>query len=79
MKVQWVFLHFLNIQDVLECIYDFYKQKKNVFENGKACLRPESHMSIFPLINMLILPRFIHSGLAVSTLKTKAFFKRALT
>lgn len=22
------FLHFLNIQDVLECIYDFYNQKK---------------------------------------------------
>lgn len=23
-----VFLYFLNIQDVLECIYDFYNQKK---------------------------------------------------
>lgn len=29
------FLHFLNIQDVLECIYDFYNQKK------KMCLKTE--------------------------------------
>lgn len=69
------FLHFLNIQDVLECIYDFYNQKKNVFENGKVCLRPESHVPIFPLINMLRLSRFIHVGLAGSTLKIKVFYK----
>lgn len=69
------FLHSLNIQDILECIYDFYNQKKNVFKNVEACLRPESHVPIFPLINMLRLSRFIHVGLAGSTLKTEAFYK----
>lgn len=53
----------------------FITRKKNVFENRKACLRPESHVPIFPLINMLRLSRFIHVSLAGSTLKTEAFYK----
>lgn len=44
------FLHFLNIQDVLECIYDFYNQKKkcvwkrkSLFKAWKSCADISSH------------------------------------